>query len=121
MSFEFFHERLPWQPNLTCNLHKKLHICNQNIVFNIHIKNKLSSSKDSCIRNVASFFPTLPPPHSRSVYDLIGMILAILYIARCPIWFMQNISLIGIVDLEKKSFECFLLYMGMAAILNFES
>ena len=33
---------------------------------------------------------------------------------------MQNISLIGIVVLEKKSFERFLPYMGMAAILNFE-
>ena len=33
---------------------------------------------------------------------------------------MQNISLIGPVVLEKKSFERFLPYMGMAAILNFE-
>ena len=33
---------------------------------------------------------------------------------------MQNISLIGTVVLEKKSFEHFLPYMGMAAILNFE-
>ena len=34
--------------------------------------------------------------------------------------FMQNISLIGTVVLEKKSFERFITYMGMAAILNFE-
>ena len=33
---------------------------------------------------------------------------------------MQNISRIGTVVLEKKSFERFLLYVGMAAILNFE-
>ena len=33
---------------------------------------------------------------------------------------MQNISLIGRVVLEKKSFERFLPYMGMAAILNFK-
>ena len=33
---------------------------------------------------------------------------------------MQNISLIGTVVLEKKSFERFLPYMGMAAILNFK-
>ena len=33
---------------------------------------------------------------------------------------MQNISLIGLVVLEKKSFEWFLPYMGMAAILNFQ-
>ena len=32
-----------------------------------------------------------------------------------------NISLIGTVVLKKKSFEWFLLYMGMAAILNFKS
>ena len=36
------------------------------------------------------------------------------------ICFTQNISLIGTVVLEKKSFERFLPYMGMAAILNFE-
>ena len=34
---------------------------------------------------------------------------------------MQNVSLIGSVNLEKKSFKRFLPYMGMAAILNFES
>ena len=33
---------------------------------------------------------------------------------------MQNISLIGTMVLEKKSFEGVLPYMGMAAILNFE-
>ena len=38
--------------------------------------------------------------HSKSLYDQTGMILAILY-------------------REKKSFECFLPYMGMAANLNF--
>ena len=32
-----------------------------------------------------------------------------------------NISQIGQVVLEKKSFKCFLPYMGMAAILNFGS
>ena len=58
------------------------------------------------------FYPT----HSRSVYDPTGMILAILY-SKVP--HMQNISLIGTVVLEKKSFERFLPYMGMVAILNF--
>ena len=33
---------------------------------------------------------------------------------------MQNIKLIGTVVLEKKSFERFLPYIRMAAILNFE-
>ena len=32
----------------------------------------------------------------------------------------ENISLTGTVVLEKKSFERFLTYVGMAAILNFE-
>ena len=31
---------------------------------------------------------------------------------------MQNISLIRLVDLEKKIFEWFLPYMGIVAILN---
>ena len=57
---------------------KNTHICNQNIVFNIPMKNKLSSSKGSCIGNFASFFPTLPT-HSRLVYDPTGMTLTILY------------------------------------------
>ena len=68
--------------------------------------------------NFALFFPTLPHPLI-SVYDPTGMILAILY-SKVPICFMQNISLIGAVVLEKKSFERFLPYMGMAAILNFK-
>ena len=65
-------------------------------------------------------FFQLYPTQSRSVYDPTGMILAILNIVKCPICFMQNISLIGTVVLEKKSFERFLPYMGMAAILNFK-
>ena len=68
MSFEIFHERLPWQPKLPCNFHKKLHICNQNIVFNIPMKDKF-----------LRFFFQLYPTHSRYVYDPTGMILAILY------------------------------------------
>ena len=46
---------------------------------------------------------------------------SLFYIGRCPICFMQNISLIGTVVLEKKSFKRFLPYMGMAAIWNFKS
>ena len=40
---------------------------------------------------------------------------------RCPICFLQNISLIRLVVLEKKIFEGLLPYLGMAAILNFGS
>ena len=64
-------------------------------------------------------FFQLYPTHSRSVHDPMGMILAILY-SKVPICFMQNISLIDIVVLGKKSFERFLPYMGMAATLNFK-
>ena len=42
------------------------------------MKNQLSSSKGSCIRNFASFFPILPT-HSRLVYNPTATILAILY------------------------------------------
>ena len=40
---------------------------------------------------------------------------------RRPLCFLQNISLIRLVVLEKKIFEGFLPYLGMAAILNFGS
>ena len=83
------------------------------------MKNYLSRLKGSCIGNFASFFPTLPHPPS-IVYDPTGTILAI-YMARCPICFLQNISLIRLVVLGNKSIEWFLPYMGMAAILNFQS
>ena len=43
------------------------------------MKNKLSSSKGSCMGNFVLYFFQLYPTHSRSVYDLTGMILAILY------------------------------------------
>ena len=41
------------------------------------------------------------------------------YIGRCSICFVQNTNKIGPLDLEKKSFEWFLPYMGDSAILNF--
>ena len=42
------------------------------------MKNKLSSSKGSCIGNFASFFPNLSHP-IKAVYDPTGTIFAILY------------------------------------------
>ena len=60
------------------------------------------------------FYPT----HSRSVYDPTGMILAILY-NKVLICFMQNISLIGTVVLEKKSFERFFTIYGHGGHLEF--
>ena len=49
------------------------------IALNISMKNKLSSSNGSCIRNFRYFFFPIYPIHSRSVYDPTRMILAILY------------------------------------------
>ena len=62
------------------------------------------------------FYPT----HSRLVYDPTGMILAILYGVvphMLPAKYQPN----PLVVLEKKIFEGFLPYLGMAAILNFGS
>ena len=42
-------------------------------------------------------------------------------LGRCPICFIQNINRIGPMVLVKKSFEWFLPYMDMTAILNFVS
>ena len=61
------------------------------------------------------FYPT----HSRSVYDPTGMNLAILY-SKVPHMHHAKYLSTGTVVLEKKSFEHFLPYMGMAAILNFK-
>ena len=63
-------------------------------------------------------FPYLPT-RLRSVYHPNRIIIAILYWG-CPICFLQNISEIGPLSLKKKSFD-FLQYVGMTAILNFES
>ena len=58
---------------------QNFHICNQNIVFNIPMKNQLSMLKGSCIGNFASFSQFFPT-QSRLVYDsTMIMILAILY------------------------------------------
>ena len=44
----------------------------------------------------------------------------VVYIVRCPICFMQNISLIGTVVLEKKSFERFFTIYGHGGHLEFQ-
>ena len=105
MSFNFFHERLPWQPKLPCNFHKNF----------IHVIRTLSLIflwKISFLAqrvHVSEFlrhFPQFYPTHSRLVYNPTGMILAIL-MGRCPICFLQNISLIRLVVLEKKILKGF--------------
>ena len=94
---------------------KNLHICNQYIIFNNPIK---ISFLDQRVLYVI-FFQNYTT-HSRSVYDPIGMMLAIFY-KEVSHMFLQNISQIGPVVLEKKSFEWLLPYIGIAAILNFDS
>ena len=59
-------------------LSKKLHICNQNIVFNIPMKISFLAQRvhvSEILRHFSQFYPT----HSRLVYDSTGTILAILY------------------------------------------
>ena len=53
---------------------EKLHICNQNIVFNIPMKYEGFMYPKFCV-----IFFQIYPTHSRLVYDPTGMILAILY------------------------------------------
>ena len=56
----------------------KLHICNQNIVFNIPMKISFLAQRvhvSEILRHFSQYYPN----HSRLVYDPTGMILAILY------------------------------------------
>ena len=71
------------------------------------------------VSEVLRHFSQLYPTHSRFVYDPTGMILAISYremTHMLPAKYQPNHMV-----LEKKSFESFLPYMGMAAILSFGS
>ena len=78
MSFNFFHERLPWQPKLPCNFHK-------NFIYVIRTLSLIFLWKISflaqrvhvseILRHFSQFYPT----HLRLVYDLTGTILSILY------------------------------------------
>ena len=59
-------------------LSEKLHICNQNIVFNIPIKISSLAQRvhvSDILRHFSQFYPT----HSRLVYHPTGTIFAILY------------------------------------------
>ena len=78
MSFEIFHERLPWQPKLQCNFHK-------NFIYVIRTLSliflwKISSLAQRVhVSEILHNFSQLYPTHSRLVYDPSGTILAILY------------------------------------------
>ena len=62
-------------------------------------------------------FPNFTPT-TRGLFMIRPERFQLFYIGRCPICFLQNISLIRLVVLEKKMFEGFLPYLVMAAILN---
>ena len=72
------------------------------------------------VSEILRHFPQIYHTHSRSVNDLTKIILSFSY-RKVPHMLPANISQIGLVVLEKKSFEWFLPHMGMAAILNFGS
>ena len=78
MSFEIFHERLPWQPKFPCNFHKNLmHIIRTlSLIFLCKIS---FLAQRVHVWEILRYFFQIYPTHSRAVYDPTGMILAILY------------------------------------------
>ena len=78
MSFNFFQVRLPWQSKLYIIFIKKLHVCNQNIVFNIPMKKINFLAQKVHVSEILRHFSQLYPTHSRLVYNPTGIILAIL-------------------------------------------
>ena len=65
-------------------------------------------------------FPKFTPP-SQGVFMIRPNDFSVFIYVGCPICFLQNISIIGLMVLEKKAFECVLIYMGMTAIFYFGS
>ena len=104
MSFYFFHVWLPWQPKLPSNFHKIFIYVIRTLSLIFLWKISFLAQKVHVLE-ILRHFSQPYPTQSRYIF----------YIARCPICFLQNISLIGLVVLEKKSFKWFLPYMGMAA------
>ena len=78
MSFECFHERLPWQPKLQCNFHNNfIYVIRTSSLINLQ-KIGFLAQRVHVSEILLLFFSNIPP-NSRSVYDSIGLILAILY------------------------------------------
>ena len=78
MSFEIFHERLPWQPKLPCNFHKNFIYVIRTLSLILLWKISFLAQRvhvSEILRHFSQFYPT----HSRLVYDPTGMILAVLY------------------------------------------
>ena len=96
---------------------QNLHICNQNIVFNIPIKISFLDYKVH-VSEILRHFSLLYPTHSRLVYDPTGTILPILY-SKVPHMLHAKYQPNWNSGSGEESFEPFLPYMGMAAILTF--
>ena len=78
MSFEIFHERLPWQPKLQCNFHKNFIYVFRTLSL-IFLRKISFLAQRVHVSEILRYFFQLYPTHSRSVYDPTGTILAILY------------------------------------------
>ena len=78
MSFKFFHERLPWQPKLSCNFHKNFIfvIRRLSLIFLLQIS---FLAKRIYVSEILRHFSHFYSTHSRLVYDPTGTILANLY------------------------------------------
>ena len=78
MSFNFFHERLPWQPKLPDNFHKKFMYVIRTLSLIFLWKISFLAQKVH-VSEILRHFSQLYPTQSRLVYYPTGMILAILY------------------------------------------
>ena len=70
-------------------------------------------------RKFCVIFPNLTPP-TQGLFMIQPEQFYQFYMARCPICFLHNISLIRQVVLGKKSFECFLTIYGHGGHLEFQ-
>ena len=78
MSFEIFHERLPWQPKLPCYFHKNFNYVIRTLSLIFLWKVSFLAQRVH-VSEILRHFSPLYPIHSRLVYDATGMILVIFY------------------------------------------
>ena len=78
MSFEIFHEWLPWQPKLQCNFHKNFIYVIRTLSL-IFLWNISFLAQRVHVSEILHHFSQLYPTHSRLVYDPTGIVFAILY------------------------------------------
>ena len=78
MSFEIFHERLPWQPKLPSNFHKNFIYVFRTLSLIFLWKISFLAQRVH-VSKILRYFSQLYPTHSRLVYDPTGTILSILY------------------------------------------